>query len=78
MVERAFATDLASLKGYGDGKVRHTAAIHDQSLGKWRDWTPGECQALWRIVGDVAAACGYTHEWSPTHHGCHSAVVCGA
>jgi protein-tyrosine sulfotransferase len=75
MVERAFAADLTSLKGYGDGKVRRTTAIHDQSLGKWREWTRRECQALWRIVGDVADALGYLPEWSPTHHGCHEAAA---
>jgi hypothetical protein len=75
MVERAFAADLTSLKGYGDGKVRRTRAIHDQSLGKWRDWPQGECQALWGIVGHAAAAFGYRHEWSPADHGCDGAAA---
>jgi protein-tyrosine sulfotransferase len=70
MVERAFAADLANLKGYGDGKIRRTTAIHEQSLGKWRDWPEAERRALWRTVGEVARSLGYCQAWSPDGHGC--------
>jgi protein-tyrosine sulfotransferase len=72
MIDRAFAGDRKTLRGYGDHKVGRATAIHDQSLGKWRDWGHAERAALWRLVGDIAGAFGYVSEWSevsvPSRH----------
>ena len=42
------------LDGLEDPKVRHTTAVHADSVGRWRAWlTPEEVRAAWRDTRDL-------------------------
>ena len=62
MIAHAFDDGPRTMKGFGDSKVRRTSGIHSMSIGKWRDWTSGERDALWRIAGETADLLGYARE----------------
>lgn len=60
MCSRAFTSQHSN--GYQDLKIRSTRQVHQQSIGKWENWTEEEKLAHWLVVGRVAEAFGYRHE----------------
>jgi protein-tyrosine sulfotransferase len=58
LVARAFS--MSHTPGFGDTKIIRTTRIHDDSIGKWRDWRRQEVEALWRLVGPMAERYGYS------------------
>jgi hypothetical protein len=49
-------------KGYGDLKILATRGVHVASINKWHRWPELYVRELWRIVDEVAVACGYSIE----------------
>jgi hypothetical protein len=45
--------------GYQDLKILSTDRVHNNSVGRWRQWPAGEVTALWKIVEPMAMQYGY-------------------
>jgi protein-tyrosine sulfotransferase len=63
LIRNAFA--YHHTEGPQDPNIKRTNEIHKNSLRKWTKWSAGETKALWEIVGQTAAAFGYTDPLCP-------------
>jgi protein-tyrosine sulfotransferase len=57
LLERAFAR--TPVHGFQDWKIRQTTAVHDLSVGRFREWTSDEIETSWALVEPVATVLGY-------------------
>ncbi|HEX3729739.1 MAG TPA: sulfotransferase [Opitutaceae bacterium] len=57
MLAKAFTMEHAP--GFQDSAIRKTDRVHEQSVGRWKQWPAAEAEAAWEIAGPTAAKFGY-------------------